>query len=220
MGKNYDFSQYAFYSSDTSFSIENALTEGTWEHELIMQDMDKVASYLQMLQDAGVPVIWRPLHEAAGNYDLYGGNGAWFWWGLGGPEPCKQLFRLMRDTFEKVYGLNNLIWVWTHQAAKGAEEHWEEWYPGDEYVDIVGVDIYAGNTGAGIYEYESAVKFTGGKKLVTISECGNMSMPATLSRFVTWNTSYSDYKCNTPDYWSKVMNSPYVIAREGMPGMK
>lgn len=49
MGKNYDFSQYAFYSSDTSFSIENVLTEGTWEHELIMQDMDKVASYLQML---------------------------------------------------------------------------------------------------------------------------------------------------------------------------
>ena len=52
-------------------------------------------------------------------------------------------------------------------------------------------------------------------------------MPATLfaagnkwSWFVTWNTSYSDYKCNTPDYWSKVMNSQYVIAREDMPGMK
>lgn len=227
MGKNYDFSKYGFYSSDTSFSIENALTEGTWEHELIMQDIAKVAGYLQILQDAGVPVIWRPLHEAAGNYDLYGGNGAWFWWGTGGPEHCKKLFRLMRDKFENEYGLNNLIWVWTHQATGGAEEHWKEWYPGDEYVDIVGVDIYAENTGARNFEYESAVRLTGGKKLVTISECGNMSAPAVLfaarnkwSWFHTWSTSYSDFKCNTPDHWSKVMNSSLVITREDMPSLK
>lgn len=226
-GKNYDFSEYGFYSSDTKFSIENALTEGTWEHELILKDMDKVAGYLLKLQNAGIPVIWRPLHEAAGSYDLYGGNGAWFWWGTGGAEPCRKLFRLMRDRFEKEFGLNNLIWVWTHEAIRGTEKHWEEWYPGDEYVDIVGVDIYENNTGARNYEYESAVKLTGGKKLVTISECGNMSTPGILfaarnkwSWFVTWNVSTDDFKQNTPGYWWEVMNSPFVINREDMPSLK
>lgn len=227
-GKNdYDFSEYAFYCKETTFDIENALTEGTWEHELIIQDMDKVAGYLKILQENNIPVIWRPLHEAAGNYDIYGGNGAWFWWGKGGPELCCRLWRMMRDKFENEYGLNNLIWVWTHVALAGTEKHWADWYPGNDYVDIVGVDIYSGNTGSKNYEYEAAVKLTGGKKLVTISECGNMPNPVSLfgarnkwSWFMTWGVSQSDYPLNTFDYWKDIMNQDNVFTRESMPSLK
>lgn len=224
---DYDFSEYAFYCKETSFSIENALTEGTWENELIIRDMDRVAGYLKILQDNNIPVIWRPLHEAAGNYDIYGGNGAWFWWGKGGPELCRRLYRMMRDKFEKEYGLNNLIWVWTHVTTKGAEDQWSAWYPGNDVVDIIGVDIYSGDTGSKNFEYEAAVNLTGGKKLVTISECGNMPDPLSLFEarnkwnwFMTWGVNQQDYPKNTFEYWRTVMNRECVITRETMPSLK
>lgn len=225
-GAGYSFDGYGFYSDKNPFSIKNALTEGTWEHEFIMSDLAKVAGYLKILQDAGVPVIWRPLHEAAGNYNLYGkANNAWFWWGRGGAEPCKQLYRLMRDTFEKEYGLNNLIWVWTLDATKGAEREWADWYPGDDYVDIIGVDIYEDNTDAKIRQYEACVDLAKGNKLVAVSECGNIPDPAKCfkagnkwSWFMVWASS--GFAFNTDLYWKQVMSDERTLTREDMPSLK
>ena len=65
---------YAFYSEDIiNFSFENAVTPGTKEYERVIHDIDLIATKLQRLEAADVPVLWRPLHEA---------SGAWFWWGL------------------------------------------------------------------------------------------------------------------------------------------
>ena len=225
---NYNFEGYNFYSDKTSFSIVEALKEGTWQHDFIMKDLAKAAGYLKILKDAGVPVIWRPLHEAAGNYNLYGKkNNAWFWWGRGGAEPCKQLYRLMRDTFEKEYGLDNLIWVWTLDATQGAENEWADWYPGDDYVDIVGVDIYEDNTSAKSRQYQACVNLTKGRKLVTISECGNIPDPSKCfaagnkwSWFLVWASGTKDYKMNTDAYWKQVMDDKNTIARENMPSLK
>lgn len=60
------------YKDQTSFDIDNAFTEGTWEYQTVNADLEKIAGYLKLLKDANIPVIWRPLHEAAGG---------WFWWG-------------------------------------------------------------------------------------------------------------------------------------------
>lgn len=226
--KDYNFDGYNFYSDKSSFSIVEALKEGTWQHDFIMQDMEKAASYLKILSDAGVPVIWRPLHEAAGNYNLYGKkNNAWFWWGRGGAEPCKQLYRLMRDTFEKKYGLNNLIWVWTLDATQGAEAEWADWYPGDEYVDIIGVDIYEDNISAKTRQYQACVDLAKGRKLVTISECGNIPEPSACfeagnkwSWFLVWSSGTKDYRFNTDSYWKQVMDNPNTLSRENMLSLK
>ena len=235
---NYNFDGYNFYSDKTSFDIKEALKEGTWQNRFIMNDIAEVAGYLKLLQVENIPVIWRPLHEAAGNYDLYGPNGAWFWWGRGGAEPCKQLWRLLYDQLVNVHGLNNLIWVWTVDVAKGAEDQYLDWYPGDEYVDIVGVDIYAADTEAKTRQYQALVDLTKGKKLVTVSECGNIPDPSKCmeagnrwSWFMVWptsdengnillNTSDQNFKLNTLDYWKKVMGNKYVITREAMPSLK
>lgn len=225
---DYNFDGYNFYSDKTTFSITEALKEGTWQNDFIMQDMARVAGYLQILRDAGVPVIWRPLHEAAGNYNLYGKkNNAWFWWGRGGAGPCKQLYRLMRDTFEKKYGLDNLIWVWTLDATRGAESEWGDWYPGDDYVDIIGVDIYEDNTDAKSREYQACVDLAKGRKLVTISECGNIPEPGACFEagnrwnwFMVWSSGTGDYRFNTDSYWKRIMNDKNVIVRENMPSLK
>ena len=235
---NYNFDGYNFYSDKTSFDIKEALKEGTWQNRFIMNDIAEVAGYLKLLQAENIPVIWRPLHEAAGNYDLYGPNGAWFWWGRGGAEPCKQLWRLLYDQLVNVHGLNNLIWVWTVDVVKGAEDQYLDWYPGDEYVDIVGVDIYAADTEAKTRQYQALVDLTKGRKLVTVSECGNIPDPSKCmeagnrwSWFMVWptsdengnillNTSDQNFKLNTLDYWKKVMGNKYVITREAMPSLK
>ena len=240
--ENYgEFDGYAFYTSQTTFDIREALKPGTWQNDFIMKDIEEVAGYLQLLEDEGIPVIWRPLHEAAGNFGLYegGDSGAWFWWGDAGAEPCKQLWRLLYDQLVHVYGLDNLIWVWTVDVVPGipyAQERNLDWYPGDEYVDILGVDIYADDTDAKTEQYQALVDLVKGKRLVTVSECGNIPDPAKCmeagnrwSWFMVWPSSDSDgniimtpdnWPLNTLDYWTQVMSSPYVMNREDMPSLK
>lgn len=234
--ENYNFDGYNFYCDKTSFDINAALTEGTWQNDFIMKDLEEAAGYLGLLQEAGIPVIWRPLHEAAGNYNKYGSNGAWFWWGRGGAEACKKLWRLMYDQFTNVYGLDNLIWVWTVDVTEGCENQYADWYPGNEYVDIVGVDIYENNTGAKDRQYNALVELTDGKKLVTVSECGHIPDPEACmaagnkwSWFMVWPSADSsgnlsvtpvDYPLNTLELWNKVMSGPYTLGREDMPSLK
>lgn len=216
---------YAFYTDETTFDINAALTEGTWQNEFIMQDIEEVAGVLKQLQEENIPVIWRPLHEAAGNYDLYGPNGAWFWWGRKGAEPCKKLWKLLYEQLVEVHGLDNLIWVWTVDVTKGAEDQYLDWYPGDEYVDILGVDIYEENTDAKNRQYQALVDLTKGRKLVTVSECGNIPDPKKCmaagnkwSWFMVWPGD--GWKLNTDAYWKQVMADPRTLTREAMPSLK
>lgn len=236
--EKYKLDGYAFYSDQTSFDIHRALKAGTWENRFIMEDIAKLASYLQLLEDENIPVIWRPLHEAAGNYNLYGSNGAWFWWGRGGSEACKTLWKLLYNQLVNVYGLDNLIWVWTVDVPEGIGDQYLAWYPGDEYVDIIGVDIYAQNTDVKIRQYQELEKLAKGKKLIAISECGNIPDPdrSIMARhawswFMVWPTSDTDgkpmlnssdpnFNLNTHEYWNKVMNSNFVLNREDMPSLK
>lgn len=126
-------------------------------YNLLLQDIDVIALQLLILQDAGVPVLWRPLHEA---------SGGWFWWGAAGPEAYKQLYILLYDKLTNEYGLNNLIWLWNGQDA--------EWYPGDEYVDIIGEDLYPGEHvyTSQINKYLEAVHYPSENKMVVMSENG------------------------------------------------
>lgn len=121
-----------FYTRATDFDVASALADTTnANYTLLVRDIDAIAVQLLRLQEAGVPVLWRPLHEA---------EGAWFWWGAQGPEPCIALWDLLYDRLTNFHGLNNLVWVWNSIAA--------DWYPGDATVDILGADVYA--TGNGV----------------------------------------------------------------------
>jgi len=222
----------AFYTQSsgndpyTEFSIGKAYDEATgkWktesdEYKAIMRDMEMIADSLLTLQKEGVAVLWRPLHEASGK---------WFWWGTDGAKPCVALYKLMFDTFVNKKGLHNLIWVWTTDEATDALD----WYPGDEYVDVVGRDYYyyprESNHSSLVGSFETVKEIFGGKKIVTLSENGSVPYPdemkadgANWSWFMPW---YGDYAMeswandNNVESWKKVMNNEYTITLEDMPG--
>lgn len=212
--------------SPTSFDIREALKPGTWQNEFILEDIDRVAGYLKALADAGIPVLWRPLHEAAGSYQW----GAWFWWGAHGPEYTRQLWRLMYDRLVNHHHLNNLIWVWTAQYEPNQAAWMREAYPGDEYVDIVGADLYEKSTAPRSDIYKAMIEMTSGRKLVALSETGLVPDPqkcmadgAPWAWFMVWYTydihkgsATTDSFGNTTSWLRQVMESTSVLDRSGL----
>lgn len=197
---------YAFYMDETDFDAANALTEGTWENKFFMQDLANVAAYLKLLKDADIPVLWRPFHEAAGK---------WFWWGKDAASH-KALWVAMFDYF-KAQGLDNLIWVWTTETGD------DEWYPGDEYVDIIGRDIYKKDTETCASQY-AAISATYGNKMVALSECGTVgkiseqwAAGARWSWFMPWYDGMEDGNAIVhadEAWWKDAMSQDYVITRD------
>jgi mannan endo-1,4-beta-mannosidase len=203
-----------FYTDKTTFDISKIFDETSDEYKAMIKDIDYISGLLKKLQDNKVPVIWRPLHEAAGG---------WFWWGAKGAAPCKKLWQLMFDRMVNFHGLHNLIWVWTREPNDDA------WYPGDEYVDIVGRDIYKdGDHSSQILEFNDMTSRYGGKKMVTISESGsfpdvdNLIMDgAGWSWFMPWYGGFvTDSKYNSLDLWKKMFASDYVLTLDEMPNLK
>lgn len=206
-----------FYTDKTSFDVSRISNPNSSEYKAMIDDIDTIATYLKQFQKEGIPVIWRPLHEAAGG---------WFWWGAKGPEPCKSLWRLMFDRLVNHHKLNNLIWVWTTDVAATAAD----WYPGDQYVDVLGMDIYPGENqhGSQYISFNKVKEIFGGKKLITLSECGSVPDPALMleygdmwSWFMVWSGDYtrSDLH-NGAAWWQKFFTYDQVISREGMPNLK
>lgn len=177
-----------------NFSPVKALTPGTPENDYINSDIEKLAGYMKLLQDAKIPVLFRPFHEAAGDY----GWGAWFWWGKDGVDATKQLWKYLRDKLEGEYGLNNLIWVWTVQTSEYGKmaslTTIRNAYPGNDVVDMVGTDLYPDNALSDQTAQFTMVKnVADGRKLVCLSEVGNLVDPevaaannALWSYFMNW----------------------------------
>lgn len=221
-----------FYKDGTDFSASKALTAGTSENDFIESDIEKLAGYLKLVEDAGIPVLFRPFHEAAGDYTW----GAWFWWGNEGVEVTKQMWNYLRDKLEKQYGLNNLIWVWTVQTSdqgklasmslgKGA-------YPGNDVVDIIGTDLYPENIMTDqTVQFNYVKNVADGHKMVALTEVGNMvdfdkaaENDALWLYFMSWYDMDNSGKWafNMWNYqkvgsygnaWEAVMKNPLVINR-------
>lgn len=190
-----------------------------------MMAIDELAKQLLILQDAKVPVLFRPFHEAEG-YNNTDGSGAWFWWGSSGAEVYKELWKLLYTTLTEKYGIHNLIWevnLYTYANSL-------QWYPGDQYVDIVAYDKYEGSpytweTSAATTAFLSLVNATNDTKMVAMSE--NDVIPdiknivnegAWWLYFCPW---YGDFltssRYNDPVLLKTIYNSEYVITLDELP---
>ena len=200
------------------------IDETSQEYKDLVADIDIVSGYFKQLQDKGIAVVWRPLHEA---------RGGWFWWGAGSAECYVQLYRLVFNRMVGTNKLTNLIWVWNintdpkfgydYSALNAA------WYPGDEYVDIVAVDIYdpLNDHNSGANYFNKIVSDVGTKKMIALSENGAIpdidsiaEDKAYWSYWMTWSQTWSGnfLEKTTTDMWKKNLDDERIIALDNMPG--
>ena len=154
------------------------------------------------------------------------------------PGEDKRLWIWLYDKLTNQYGLNNLIWVWTVQLYREGKmapmADLQAAYPGDEYVDIVGPDVYNNTHDASPEFFNAVYTLVGGHKIVAMPECGMLPDPsasindgAPWSYVMLWYT-YDQHKKgevkddfgNTPAYLKEWMSSPYIITRDQMPDLK
>lgn len=231
-GDTLDWTECSYEVND-SFSVEDAVIDGTKENAYLDAAIECLAEQFQILQDAGVPILFRPFHEAEGNGGT-DGSGAWFWWGQDGAEAYKDLWVYLYEALTETYDLHNIIWVenlyaWSDESA--------EWYVGDEYVDIVGYDKYNteynrhdGNTSGPNEDAESSiyyslVEYVDGEKMVSMPE--NDTIPSLENLeieeaywlyFMPWYGEHitSEDK-NDPDTVKEMYQSEYCITLSELP---
>ena len=217
--------QLCTYKPNASFKTANCLDTTTKESAYLRRAIDSLAKQLLIVQAAKVPVLFRPFHEAEGNNNT-DGSGAWFWWGSGGAEVYKQLWKLLYTTLTGTYGLHNLLWevnLYTYANSL-------QWYPGDDCVDIVAYDKYEGSpytwkTGAATTAFLTLVNYTNDTKMVAMSE--NDIIPdiknienegAWWLYFCPW---YGDFLMsatnNDPTLLKTIYNSQSVITLDELP---
>jgi mannan endo-1,4-beta-mannosidase len=149
------------------------VTDGTRLNQAWKSQIDVLVPFLRRLQDNGVEVLWRPVHEL---------NDDWAWWGgRPGPEGSSKLFRIMHD-YLVGKGLTNLVWVWSVKDL--GVESFADYYPGDRYVDVVGLDAWMSRfPSAHVYDRLRAVA---GSKPMALAEVGTIPTPSQLAQQPLW----------------------------------
>ena len=142
--------------------FRDVLTPGTKLYLRWRAQVDSIAFYLKKLQDAHVPILWRPYHEM---------NGDWFWWGgRSGIYGSATLYRQLFDRLVNHHKLKNLIWVWSVDRPVKPEMQFTEFYPGINFLDILSLDVYRKDFSQSYYD--SLIVLSKGKPLV-LGEVGN-----------------------------------------------
>jgi len=174
-----------------------------------LAQVDTIAHYLKELQDAHVPVLWRPYHEM---------NGVWFWWGnRPGKNGVQKLWTMMYDRFVNYHHLNNLLWVWGANGPRDIPQDeaysYKGFYPGAKYVDVLGTDIYHSD-----YEqkdYNELLQLANGK-VMALTEVGELPKPEILAAQPRWAwfMVWTDFiwKYNTRAQVNAIYSRPETIS--------
>jgi len=211
------------------FDIAKALESGTAENKAILRDLSRTADYLQQLADARVPILWRPLHEI---------DGGWFWWtDREAPTNTAALWRFMFNYYVKERKLHNLIWVYSAalKPPKGRDVEQIDvrkgYYPGPEYVDIAGIDIYANSYyGWRPYQEDAYQKAYGimqqvaPGKMLALCESGAIPNPDIMSesgpKWLYCLPWFIGGKQNPEDWVKKTYTHPLLITRDELPSFR
>ncbi len=126
-------------SWDVGEKVVKTILPGGRNHEVYKEKLDLFAEYVKSLKVGflfrkQIPIIFRPFHEH---------TGSWFWWGRSHctAEEYKTLWRFTVDYLREEKQLHNILYCYSTDVFQD-EADYLEFYPGDEYVDILGMDDY------------------------------------------------------------------------------
>jgi mannan endo-1,4-beta-mannosidase len=128
-------------SSWDKADIAGLILPGGEHHDKFIERLDKAARLIKNCRNGNkpIPIIFRPFHEH---------NGDWFWWGKGNTseEDYVALYRFVFNYFTQVHGIHQLIYAFSPDRSRlkdtFSREEYLYAYPGDEYVDLLGLDNY------------------------------------------------------------------------------
>lgn len=128
----------SFYWDKSPVEAVSQILPGGKYNEKFNGMLQQIADYNKLLVDKNrqwIPIIFRPWHEMDGN---------WFWWGAGHctPEQYKELYRYTASYLKDKLGVHNMLFAWSPDCNFMNEEEYLKYYPGDDYVDLVGMDEY------------------------------------------------------------------------------
>jgi mannan endo-1,4-beta-mannosidase len=147
------------------------------KYKAILKDIAEWAQSVKGSDGKLVPIIFRPYHEF---------DGEWFWWGKPHCTTMEfnQLWRFTVSYLRDSLQVHNFIYAFSPDNKFITEEKYLERYPGDEWVDIVGIDNY-GDMGRDRYDIPKAAKklkivsdyASKANKLAAFTETGLESIP-------------------------------------------
>lgn len=207
---------------------EAIVTPDTPEYETMIADYRRHMEYLRPLVEADIPILWRPLHEI---------DGGWFWWTCEhDPSKTAELWKILyRENVESL-GFHNLIYVYSCGEKVGPKnlnvvtvEDRLLYYPGSDYVDIIGVDLYHWDYRTGIRKYWNGqvtyrsvfdvIQAIDPTKMVALCECQALPNPEPApehaDNFAPWAWAlpwyYANPKQNPTEWMQEVHAHPRYI---------
>jgi mannan endo-1,4-beta-mannosidase len=163
--------------------ILGSLTDGQW-NQLITNGsslnnawknrLNEVVPYLRQLQNAGVPALWRPIHEM---------NEGWSWWGgRPGANGSRRLYQITYDYLTTTHGLNNLVWVWNVKDVNMGSIG--DYWPGASFVDVASLDVWV-KMAPSTSDYQTMLNIAGGKP-IALAEIGRVPSPTLMNTQPRW----------------------------------
>jgi mannan endo-1,4-beta-mannosidase len=132
----------SFYVSDMTTEQKTtafkSILPGGSNHVWYKKKLDKVASVVLNLKGSKgelIPIIFRPFHEF---------DGSWFWWGADfcTPEEYKTAYKFTVDYLKNTKGVHNILYAFSPDRTYLTSTDYLSRYPGDNYVDVLGMDNY------------------------------------------------------------------------------
>ncbi|WP_430908486.1 glycoside hydrolase family 26 protein [Maribacter sp. 2-571] len=121
---------------DITKAVPSLLPEGD-RYDTLYEWTKNLAHFFRSLKDKKgkrIPVIFRPYHEM---------NGGWFWWGKGhcNAQEYQRLWRETHRLLVREFKVHNLLYCYSPNLLFRKKDYLT-YYPGDAYVDMLGIDVY------------------------------------------------------------------------------
>jgi mannan endo-1,4-beta-mannosidase len=182
---NNPVSKGSFNWNESPVEAVSKILPGGSHHDVYKGSLRQIAEYANSLISADgklVPVIFRPFHEM---------DGSWFWWGKNHCTPAqyKELYQFTVN-YLKELGVHNFLYCWSPGGDYTSSGQYFEFYPGDDFVDVLGTDNYGLNSNSSSATISNKLKIVSDyakqkNKIAAFTETGQQNL--TVNNWYTQN---------------------------------